>query len=78
MDSFKNNDLTEALQLAQQAAAQGAGAPAHVLIGRIRTIEHDQLGAEKAFREALRLDPRNVQAARRLEQLRGSPAEGAP
>ena len=69
-DDFDNSELTKAFGLANLAAERGAGAPAYVLIGRILAMKHDPAGAEAAFTHALRLSPKNAEAARRLERLR--------
>jgi serine/threonine protein kinase len=70
MDDFERSQLVPALDLAERSASQGAGAKAYILIGRIRALRQDFVGARASFEEALRLSPENKEIERRLERLR--------
>jgi hypothetical protein len=75
MRNVEDGNLPRALRLAKLAADRGGGAPAYILVGRILTVQHDRIGAEAAFKHALRLDPKNDEAARHLELLRWQPLD---
>ena len=65
-DNFDRGDLATALALARNAAHKGAGDPAYILIGTIMMNERHYDEAERAFTEAVRLDPEDARAARLL------------
>lgn len=68
--AFARDALDEALRDGQRAASAGAGADAQVIIGNVYLKKGDYRAAEKAFAEALRLDPSDEKAARRLDRVR--------
>jgi eukaryotic-like serine/threonine-protein kinase len=65
-DNFDRGDLATALALARNAAHNGAGDPAYILIGTIMMNGRHYDEAERAFTEAVRLDPEDARAARLL------------
>jgi tRNA A-37 threonylcarbamoyl transferase component Bud32 len=67
---FDRGDPTAALALARDAAQQGAGRPAYVLMGTITLSMHRYDEAERALAEAARLDPNDAQAAGLLSMVR--------
>ena len=69
-DNFDRGDLAIALTLARNAARDGAGRPAYILIGTIMMNERRYDQAERAFTEAVRLDPEDAQAARLLAMVK--------
>ncbi|HVY37027.1 MAG TPA: hypothetical protein VHM31_03810, partial [Polyangia bacterium] len=74
-DLFERGNTAGALARTRQAIAQGAGAPAHVLMGTLLVNLHDYKDAEPELAEAVRLDPRNDEAHRLLQLLRRTAAE---
>jgi predicted Ser/Thr protein kinase/tetratricopeptide (TPR) repeat protein len=68
-------DVQGAMTRARDAVAAGAGAPAHILLGMALMNRQDFGAAEPELREALRLDPKNVDAQQLLALLRKSAAE---
>jgi serine/threonine-protein kinase len=76
-DRFDLGETEAALALAREAATAGARAPAHVLIGKALMSERRFDEAERAFAEAVRLDPADGTAAHLLavvrETRRGGP-----
>jgi serine/threonine protein kinase len=77
--AFLRDDSDEALRQGQRAAAVGAGADAQLIIGNVYFKRQEYRQAELAYREALRLDPSDPKAARRLERVRtllGASANG--
>jgi serine/threonine protein kinase len=68
--AFASDALDEALRDAERASRAGAGADAQVVIGNVYLKRSDYRAAEKAFAEALRLDPSDEKAARRLDRVR--------
>jgi len=69
-EKFDVGETASALALARQAAAAGARAPAHVLMGKVLMSEHRFDEAEREFAEAVRLDPGDAKAARLLALVR--------
>jgi len=69
-EKFDVGETGSALALARQAAAAGARAPAHVLMGKVLMSEHRFDEAEREFAEAVRLDPGDAKAARLLALVR--------
>ncbi len=67
---FDRGDLALSLALARQAAREGAGAPAYVLIGTIMMNEHRDDEAEAAFAQATLCSPKDPRAARLLAMVR--------
>jgi Flp pilus assembly protein TadD len=67
----------DAAVLLEELANHTADARAYVGLGRNLARLGDGRGAERALREALRLDPGNVQAPYRLAQMEASRAEQA-
>jgi serine/threonine-protein kinase len=76
-EKFDVGETGTALALAHQAAAVGGAAPAHILMGKVLMSERRFDEAERAFAEAVRLDPGDARAARLLalvrETRRGGP-----
>ena len=58
-----------------KAVAEGAGAPAHVLLGALLINMKNYAAAEPELATAARLDPRNAEARRMLALLRKTAAE---
>jgi tetratricopeptide (TPR) repeat protein len=75
-EQFDLGETTSALALASQAAAVGAGAPAHVLMGKVMMSERRYAEAEQHFAEAVRLDPGDAKAARLLAFVRETRRSG--
>ncbi|HZL20199.1 MAG TPA: serine/threonine-protein kinase [Polyangia bacterium] len=67
---FDRGDLALSLALARQAAHDGAGAPAYVLIGTIMMNEHRDDEAERAFTQATLCTPTDPRADRLLALVR--------
>jgi len=67
---FDRGDLALSLAIARQAARDGAGAPAYVLIGTIMMNEHRDDEAERAFTQATLCTPKDPRAARLLALVR--------
>lgn len=65
-DNFDRGELATALTLARDAAHDGAGGPAYILIGTIMMNGRHYDEAERAFTEAVRLAPEDARAARLL------------
>ena len=72
---FKAGAFDRAFGLARSAAQAGAGAPAHVIMGKIFFAKSDLAGAQAEFQQAAALRPDDPEAARFLEVLR---KEGHP
>jgi serine/threonine protein kinase len=60
----------EAQDLARAAIRSNGGAPAEFFLGTVLLESDDLAGAEAAFAEAVRLDPNDPMAKRRLEAVR--------
>lgn len=76
-EAFQRDDLDEAIEKARRAAKAGAGADAQMIIGNILFKRAQYAQAEKAYAEAVRLDPSDTRASQRLERVRvllGGPA----
>ena len=69
-DDFDRGDLTTALTLARDAAHDGAGSPAYILIGTIMMNGRRYAEAERAFAEAARRNPTDDRATRLLAMVR--------
>ncbi len=64
-------DGAAAVRWAQRALArEPRDADAHVVLGDALLLMADKVGAERAWREANRLDPSNVEAQKRIRRLR--------
>ncbi len=64
-------DGAAAVRWAQRALAREPRDPdAHVVLGDALLLMSDKVGAERAWREANRLDPSNIEAQRRIRRLR--------
>jgi eukaryotic-like serine/threonine-protein kinase len=72
---FKAGAFDRAFGLARAAAQAGAGAPAHLIMGKVFFAKSDLAGAEAEFQQAAALRPDDPEAARFLEVLR---KEGHP
>jgi Flp pilus assembly protein TadD len=74
-EQFDDGHFAEATSLARRAAAAGAGAPAHALLGYIY-MSKGQLGdAERELTQAVRLNPRDGEAVNKLADVRRARAE---
>jgi tetratricopeptide (TPR) repeat protein len=69
-EKFDVGETDAALALARQAAAAGAPAAAHVIIGKVLMSERRYDEAEREFVEAVELDPGDAAAARLLALVR--------
>jgi serine/threonine-protein kinase len=67
---FDRGDLPAALVLARSATHDGAGSAAYILIGTILVNGRRYDEAERAFAEAVRLDPGDARAPRLLAMVR--------
>jgi serine/threonine protein kinase len=74
-DLWERGNTPEAYALARQAAAAGAGAPAHVLLGALLINMKNYAAAKPELAAAARLDPRNTEARRMLALLDRTAAE---
>jgi len=74
-DLWERGNTPGAYALARQAVAEGAGAPAHVLLGALLINMKNYAAAEPELATATRLDPRNAEARRMLALLRKTAAE---
>jgi serine/threonine-protein kinase len=74
-DLWERGNTAAAFTLARQAAAAGAGAPAHLLLGTLLINQHNYVAAVPELETAARLDPRNGEARRLLALLRKTSAE---
>jgi serine/threonine protein kinase len=68
--AFARGALDDALREGELAVSAGAGADAQVIIGNVHLKRGNYRAAERAFAEALRLDPSDERAARRLDRAR--------
>ncbi len=69
-DLWERGNTPGAYALARKAVAEGAGAPAHVLLGALLINMKNYAAAEPELATAARLDPRNAEARRMLALLR--------
>jgi tetratricopeptide (TPR) repeat protein len=76
-EAFGNDDLDVALRDAKRAADAGGGAEAHVIIGSVYAKRGNYREAEEAFAEAVRLDPTDATARRRLDRIRALLGKGS-
>ena len=67
---FDRGDLPAALVIARNATHGGAGSAAYILIGTIMMNGRRYDEAERAFTEAVRLDPGDPRASRLLAMVR--------
>ena len=74
-DLWERGNTPGAYALARKAVAEGAGAPAHVLLGALLINMKNYAAAEPELATASRLDPRNAEARRMLALLRKTAAE---
>ena len=74
-DLWERGNTPGAYALARKAVAEGAGAPAHVLLGALLINMKNYAAAEPELATAARLDPRNAEARRMLALLRKTAAE---
>ncbi len=74
-DLWERGNTPGAYALARKAVAEGAGAPAHVLLGALLINMKNYAAAEPELATAARLDPRNGEARRMLALLRKTAAE---
>ncbi|HLK92049.1 MAG TPA: protein kinase [Polyangia bacterium] len=74
-DLWERGNTVAAFALARQAAAAGAGAPAHLLLGTLLINQRNFVAAQTELETAARLDPRNGEARRLLALLRKTAAE---
>ena len=74
-DLWERGNTPGAYALARRAVAEGAGAPAHVLLGALLINMKNYAAAEPELATAARLDPRNAEARRMLALLRKTAAE---
>jgi Flp pilus assembly protein TadD len=74
-DLWERGNTPGAYALARKAVAEGAGAPAHVLLGALLINMKNYAAAEPELAAAARLDPRNTEARRMLALLRKTAAE---
>ena len=74
-DRFDDGHAAEATALARRAVAAGAGAPAHALLGYISMSRGNLANAERELAEAVRMNPRDGEAAKRLADVRRARAE---
>jgi Flp pilus assembly protein TadD len=72
---FDRGDLAEAEVRARRSIAVGAGEPGHFLLGAIYMNRGRLSDAERELETAVRLDPRDAEAARRLSDVRRSKLE---
>jgi hypothetical protein len=75
-EKFDVGDTQAALALARQAAAAGARAAAHILMGKVMMSERRFDEAEREFAEAVRLDPNDAKAAHLLSLVRETRSAG--
>lgn len=69
-ESLVMEDASRAAGLLQQAVTLGnRSAAIHIALGRALLTRNDRFGARAAFEEALRLEPRNVEALTRLGEV---------
>ena len=69
-DRFDDGKVGEAVALARRAAALGAGAPAHALLGHVYMSQGELERAEREFAQAVRMDPDDREAVDRLADVR--------
>lgn len=69
-DLFDEGHLAEAQTRARRAIAVGAGARGHLLLGSIYMNRGKLADAEHELETAVRLDPKDTEAARRLSDVR--------
>jgi serine/threonine protein kinase len=74
-DLWERGNTPGAYALARQAVAEGAGAPAHVLLGALLINMKNYAAAEPELATAARLDPHNAEARRMLALLHKTAAE---
>jgi serine/threonine protein kinase len=74
---LKVGDFDRAFALAQAAAQQGAGAPAHLIMGKVFFAKSDLPRAEAEFRTVAALRPDDPEAPRFLDVIRKQ-ARGGP
>ncbi len=74
-DRFDDGKLADAIALARRAAALGGGAPAHALLGHIYMSQGALDQAERELAQAVRMDPRDTEAADRLADVRRARVE---
>ncbi len=74
-DLWERGNTPGAYALARRAVAEGAGAPAHVLLGALLINMKNYAAAEPELATAARLDPRNAEARRMLALLDRTAAE---
>jgi tRNA A-37 threonylcarbamoyl transferase component Bud32/tetratricopeptide (TPR) repeat protein len=67
---FKSGDLPAALDLARDAAREGAGVDAQLMMGKVFYAQNKLAEAEAAFERATRLNPRSAEAQRYLDLVR--------
>jgi tetratricopeptide (TPR) repeat protein len=67
---FDDGHVAEAQDCARRAIAAGAGAPGHLLLGSIYLNRGRLADAERELETAVRLNPRDAQASRRLADVR--------
>jgi len=76
-DLWERGNTAAAYTLARQAAAAGAGAPAHVLLGTLLISMRNYTGAGAELETAVRLDARDAEARRMLALVRKTSAESS-
>lgn len=74
-EEFDDGHLTDATALARKAASSGAGAQAHALLGYIYMSQGQLVGAERELAQAVRMNPGDAEAARRLADVRRARSE---
>jgi serine/threonine protein kinase len=73
---LKAGSLDRAFQLANAAVQTGAGAPAHLILGKVFFARSDLARAELEFRKVASLRPGDREATRALEAIRAQAAHG--
>ena len=74
-EEFDDGHLTDATTLARKAASSGGGAKAHALLGYIYMSQGQLVGAEHELAQAVRMNPGDAEAARRLADVRRARSE---
>ena len=74
-DEFDDGHLMDAMALARRAASSGGGAKAHALLGYIYMSQGQLPGAERELALAVRLDPGDGEAVKRLADVRRARSE---